>query len=76
MIGPWEALVSTRKSTDLLNDEEIWHDLILDFTRLPMNYGAEIGGVISLARAAGIDPARAAAKVATYYHHDASRALQ
>ena len=62
--------------SDPLDDEEVWHDLVMDFTELPMNYGADIGGIGPLARAAGIDPHRATARVATYYHHDASRTLQ
>jgi hypothetical protein len=66
----------TLPSTDPLDNEVIWHGLILDFTSLPMNYGANIGGVPSLALAAGIDPQRAVAKTLTYYHHDASHTLQ
>jgi hypothetical protein len=59
--------------SDPLDNEEIWHSLILDYIRLPMNYGSNIGGVRPLARAAGIDPHRAVARVLAYYHHDASR---
>jgi hypothetical protein len=66
----------TPPSTDPLDSEPVWHKLILDFTRLPMNYGNDIGGVRPLARAAGIDPRRAVARVLAYYHHDASRGLQ
>ena len=39
MIGPWEALVSTTNSTDPLDNEVVWHGLIVDFNNLPMNYG-------------------------------------
>jgi hypothetical protein len=63
-------------STDMLDDRETWLNLIIDFTELPMNYGADVGGIGPLARAAGIDPHRAVAKVETYYHHNASRGLQ
>ena len=66
----------TPRSTDPLDNEEIWHDLIMDYVSLPMNYGHDIGGVRPLARAAGIDPQRAVAKVLAFYHHDASRGLQ
>jgi hypothetical protein len=66
----------TLPSTDPLDNEVIWHGLILDFVSLPMNYGNNVGGVPSLALAAGIDPQRAVAKTLTYYHHDASRTLQ
>jgi hypothetical protein len=62
--------------SDPLDDEEIWHSLIMDYIRLPMNYGSDIGGVRPLARAAGIDPHRAVARVLAYYHHDASKGLQ
>jgi hypothetical protein len=62
--------------SDPLDNEEIWHSLILDFIELPMNYGNDIGGVRPLARAAGIDPQRAVAKVETFYHHNASHTLQ
>jgi hypothetical protein len=37
--------------SDPLDDEEIWHSLIMDYIRLPMNYGSDIGGVRPLARA-------------------------
>ena len=66
----------TTSSTDLLDDPTIWRSLIMDYVRLPMNYGADVGARSPLARAAGIDPHRAVAKTLTYYHHDASRALQ
>ena len=66
----------TTSSTDLLDDPTIWRSLIMDYVRLPMNYGADVGGVRPLARAAGIDPHRAVAKTLTYYHHDASRTPQ
>jgi hypothetical protein len=48
----------------------------MDYIRLPMNYGSDIGSVRPLARAAGIDPHRAVARVLAYYHHDASKGLQ
>jgi hypothetical protein len=69
---PWEALCSTTKSTDLLDDEEVWHDLILNFVSLPMNYGSDctVCAIAPLALAAGINPDRAAAKLMTYYHHN------
>jgi hypothetical protein len=61
----------TPRSSDPLDDEAIWHGLIMDYVRLPMNNGSDIGGVRPLARAAGIDPHRAVAKVETFYHrHD------
>jgi hypothetical protein len=61
----------TLPSTDPLDDEAVWHKLIKDFLRSPMNYGSDIGAVRPLARAAGIDPYRAVAKVETFYHrHD------
>ena len=62
--------------SDPLDNEEIWHSLILDYIRLPMNYGNDIGGVRPLARAADIDPQRAVAKVLAHYFHNASRGLQ
>jgi hypothetical protein len=58
----------TPRSTDPLDDPTVWHKLIADYLRLPMNYGGDIGGVRPLARAAGIDPHRAVAKVETFYH--------
>jgi hypothetical protein len=73
MISPWEALVSTTKSADPLDDPEIWQDLIMGFVSLPMNYGADctVCAIEPLALAAGLNPVRAAAKVMTYYHHHA-----
>ena len=65
--------MTPRSTSDPLDDETVWHDLIMDYVQLPMNYGANIGGVRPLARAAGIDPHRAAAKVLAYYHHGAHR---
>ena len=61
--------------SDPLDDPAVWHSLIMDYVRLPMNYGSDIGGVRPLARP-GIDPHRAIARVLAYYHHDASRGLQ
>jgi hypothetical protein len=58
----------TRPSTDLLDDDAVWHDLILGFMQAPMNYGSDVCAVRPLARAAGIDPQRAVAKVETFYH--------
>jgi hypothetical protein len=66
----------TLPSTDPLDDPAVWHSLIMDYVRLPMNYGGDIGGVRPLARAAGISPSRAIAKVLAFYHHDASHTLQ
>jgi hypothetical protein len=61
----------TPRSTDPLNDPKFWHSLIMDYVRAPMNYGTDVRAVAPLARAAGIDPRRAVAKVQTYYHrHD------
>jgi hypothetical protein len=61
---------------DPLADRAIWIKLVVDFTELPMNNGADPGGIKSLALAAGIDRRQATARVLTYYHHDASRGLQ
>jgi hypothetical protein len=61
---------------DLLDDESVWHALIINFLQAPMNYGSDVCAVRPLALAAGIDVQRAVAKVLAYYHHDASRALQ
>jgi hypothetical protein len=61
---------------DPLTDRAIWIKLVVDFTELPMNYGADPCGLKSLALAAGIDPRQATAQVLTYYHHGASRGLQ
>ena len=43
-------------STDPLDNEEIWHDLIMGYVNAPMNYGTDIGAVRPLALAAGISP--------------------
>jgi hypothetical protein len=64
-----QAMISC--STDPLDNEEIWHDLIMGYVNAPMNYGTDIGAVRPLALAAGISPSRAIAKVQTFYHqHD------
>ncbi len=65
-----------RTTDDKLDDPAVWHNLIMDYVRLPMNYGTNIGGVRGLALAAGVEPSRATAKVLAFYHHDASRTLQ
>lgn len=66
----------TSASTDPLEDPAVWHDLIMGFVNHPMNYGADIHAVGTIALAAGIDPQRAVAKVETFYHHNASHTLQ
>jgi hypothetical protein len=61
----------TPRPTDPLDDEAVWHSLIMDYVRLPMNYGSNVRAVGSLALAAGIDPRWAAARVQTFFRqHD------
>ena len=53
---------------DLLDDEDIFRALIIQFLQSPMNYGHDIPrGVGPIARATGIDVQRAIAKVRTFY---------
>jgi hypothetical protein len=59
-----------------LDDEAVWHKLIADYVNHPMNYGADIHAVGTIALAAGISPSLAIARVLAYYHHGASRTLQ
>ncbi len=60
-----------RPADDKLDDPLIWRDLIKDYASSPMNYGTDIRAVGPLARAAGIEPSRAIARVLTYWHrHD------
>ena len=59
-----------------LDDEAVWHKLIADYVNHPMNYGADIRAVGTIAIAAGISPSLATARVLTFYHHGASRGLQ
>jgi hypothetical protein len=53
---------------DLLDDEDIFRALIIQFLQSPMNYGHDIPrGVGPIALATGIDVQRAIAKVRTFY---------
>ena len=77
MIGPGGALVGTMKSTDPLDNEVIWHGLILDSLSVsPMNNGTNVGGVTVISTGGRHRPAPCRRQdTDLIYHHDAGRAL-
>jgi hypothetical protein len=65
MIGPWEALTSTMKSTDPLDDPVFWRAVVLQLGPNPMHSPYSIR---CISAEQGVDPEQVYARFLAHFH--------